>query len=76
MTRKEAFDARKMYVREINKIAKEEKVEILEGWVGDTVANIMATTTSRKTVKKVLNYYCHYVQLCFRIEHQVWEEEE
>ena len=77
MTKKQVYAAKDMYTRHIRCDAIRLNCAIEENEnVTSIVTKIMKKTSSEFMIKKVLNFYAHYVQMQQRIDFKVWEEEE
>lgn len=75
MTREQVFAAKEMYKEQINNYTKIVKINRYnEEEVFETVQRIMKKTTSDFVIKRVLNFYKHYVEMCMRVSYTLWEE--
>lgn len=77
MTREQVFAAKEMYKEQINNYTKIVKINRYnDEEVFETVQRIMKKTTSDFVIKRVLNFYKHYVEMCMRVSYTLWEDEE
>lgn len=77
MTMEQVFAAKEMYKEQINNYTKIVKINRYnEEEVFETVQRIMKKTTSDFVIKRVLNFYKHYVEMCMRVSYTLWEDEE